>query len=112
MVEIRVKGNMSGMFADGPIVAARGLTLGDFLNLVGWDRIDHFKLNCEGMEYEILDYIIANELMPLIKTLHVQFHPILADSNARYEAIAVGLSKTHDLDFRDPWVWESWTLKP
>ena len=67
------------------------------------------KINIEGMEYALLDYILDKGLMKEIKYLQVQFHLIDGvDSEGLYKRLAERLSKTHKLSWRFPFVWESW----
>ena len=63
------------------------------------------KINIEGMEYDLLDYMMP--FISEIKHLQVQFH-LIPDHEKRYKRIADQLSKTHKLSWRYPFVWESW----
>lgn len=70
------------------------------------------KINIEGAEYPLLDYIIEKGLMGNIRHLQVQFHLIEgANCEREYELLAKRLSVTHDLVWRYPFCWESWKLK-
>lgn len=70
------------------------------------------KINIEGMEYELIQYIISSGLMKNIKYLQVQFHLIEGvNTEAKYKALAKQLSKTHSLTWQYPFVWESWQRK-
>jgi len=67
------------------------------------------KLNIEGGEYQLLDYIIFKDLHKQIKNIQVQFHKVEDfDYEKRYKEIAEELSKTHRLTWRYPFVWENW----
>lgn len=71
------------------------------------------KINIEGYEYALLTYIMAKGLHKNIKNIQVQFHE--TDDSFPYEnaylRIAKELSKTHELQWRYPFVWESWRRK-
>lgn len=68
------------------------------------------KINIEGGEYELLNYILSKGLMRNIVDLQVQFHLIEGkDCEKMYSEIAKELSKTHKLTWRYPFCWENWT---
>lgn len=70
------------------------------------------KVNIEGGEYELLNYIINKGLIGNIRNLQVQFH--IVDNIAwqlLYDELAKRLSETHELTWRYPFVWENWRLK-
>lgn len=70
------------------------------------------KINIEGGEYQLLDYIIEKGLIGNIAELQVQFHLIEgADSEKEYNLLAKRLSMTHKLTWRYPFVWENWARK-
>jgi hypothetical protein len=63
------------------------------------------KINIEGAEYELLNYMNIKN----IKYLQVQFHLIDGyNCESLYEQVVKKLSKTHKLSWRYPFVWESW----
>ena len=67
------------------------------------------KINIEGGEYELLQYIISKGLMKNIKNLQVQFHYIEGkDCEKMYSVIEGLLSLTHRQTWRFPFVWENW----
>jgi hypothetical protein len=67
------------------------------------------KINIEGGEYQLLDYIIEKGLIIRVKNIQVQFHLVDgADSQKEYELLAKRLSVTHKLTWRYPFVWENW----
>lgn len=76
------------------------------------DDVQVCKINIEGMEYDLLDYIMDKELMSKIGHLQVQFHMIEGvDVEARYASIVKRLEETHRLEWRYPFCWESWQRK-
>lgn len=73
------------------------------------DDIALMKVNIEGGEVDLLNYIISKGLMYKINYLQVQFHYVSGlDSEGLYQDIARKLSLTHSLQWREPFVWESW----
>lgn len=78
------------------------------LELLGEERIALAKINIEGGEYDILPRLIESGWITRIDALMIQFHQIDAGSQARYDAIAAELARTHGLSWRYPFVWELW----
>jgi hypothetical protein len=70
------------------------------------------KINIEGSEYELLNYIIDKGLVKHINNIQVQFHYIEGqDCEKMYEELATKLSKTHSITWRTAFVWENWKRK-
>jgi hypothetical protein len=70
------------------------------------------KINIEGAEYVLLQYIISKGLHKNIRNLQVQFHLIEGQNcEELYSLIASALSETHELTWRYPFVWENWRRK-
>jgi len=72
--------------------------------------VDLIKLNIEGDEYDVLDYIINNQIQENFGDIQVQFHKI-GNFQERYNNIKKELEKTHELTYYYPFVWENWKLK-
>lgn len=69
------------------------------------------KINIEGGEYLLLNYIMKKGLHLNIKNIQVQFHMVEGVEWERwYKDISTELSKTHKLTWRYPFVWENWCL--
>jgi hypothetical protein len=67
------------------------------------------KINIEGCEYALLDYIISKGLHEKVRNFQVQFHLLdNMNNDLMYQGIADSLSETHDLTWRVPFVWENW----
>lgn len=67
------------------------------------------KINIEGMEYDLLDYLIELDMVKNFEYLQIQFH-ITGDIDyiSRYNTIIDNLKKTHIQEWCYPFVWESW----
>lgn len=78
---------------------------------LGRDSYDLVKINIEGGEYELLDHLLNEDLIRRFRFLQIQFHPEVRSAERRREAIVEGLARTHELQWRYPWVWESWALR-
>lgn len=71
------------------------------------------KINIEGGEYELLNYIAVKGKMGVIEELQVQFHEIDGgDVSVLYEYLSGVLGLTHELAWRYPFCWESWRIRP
>lgn len=81
------------------------------LRELGRDRYDLVKINIEGGEYELLEHLLAEDLVRRFRFVQVQFHPDAPEAERRMRAIIDGLGRTHDLQWRYPWVWESWARR-
>ena len=75
---------------------------------MGIDRIDLMKINIEGGEYELLEYILDRDLVSRVDNIQVQFHDIASDSETRMDAILRRLSETHGPTYQYRLVWENW----
>lgn len=69
------------------------------------------KINIEGGEYDLMDYILSQGLQKEVRNFQIQFHYIEnVDVLSRYLKITSILSRTHVLTYRYPFVWENWKL--
>ncbi|MBK5305883.1 MAG: FkbM family methyltransferase [Frankiaceae bacterium] len=73
--------------------------------------IDLLKLNIEGLEYNVLDSLLAAGLQSSIRFLQIQFHDFAPDAVNRRERIRAELRLTHELAWDFPFVWESWSRR-
>lgn len=74
-------------------------------------RIDLMKINIEGAEYDLLDYLIESNLIKRIANIQVQFHDFVPDAERRMSLIHKRLQETHEIAWQYPLVWESWKIK-
>jgi len=58
-------------------------------------KIDLIKINIEGGEYPILEYIIENDLVSFIDNYQIQFHNFVIDAIDKRNHIVQALSRTH-----------------
>lgn len=83
----------------------------ELLLSLGVHKIDLMKINIEGGEYDLLEHMIDNGSINLVKNLQVQFHNFVPNAIDRREKIRRRLSLTHHETWCYEFVWESWTLK-
>jgi len=85
------------------------MSIGDFLEIQGIRRIDLMKLNIEGSEYDLLEYILSTDLINIITDVQVQFHCI-PNAGPRREEIRRQLANTHTQTYNYDFVHENWHL--
>jgi FkbM family methyltransferase len=83
----------------------------EYINEHKISKIDLLKVNIEGAEYDLLEYIIKTGFIVNIYNIQVQFHDFFPDSEKRMKKIQSSLSKTHKLTFQYVFIWENWQLK-
>lgn len=83
----------------------------EYINERQINKIDLLKINIEGAEYDLLEYIIQNNYVLKIKNIQVQFHDFFPDSEKRMKHIQSELNKTHKLTYQYPFIWENWQLR-
>ncbi len=86
-------------------------TISSFMKESGIEKIDLFKINIEGAEYELLEEIIKNEIHHQIENIQVQFHVFIPNCQERREKIREELSKTHECTYNYDFIWENWRIK-
>lgn len=82
-----------------------------FLSQCGTDEWHLAKLNIEGGEYALLNRLIETGRIASIKHLQVQFHLHVPGARDQYRKLAKRLRQTHKLQWRYPFVWESWVRR-
>lgn len=75
------------------------------------ERVDLIKINIEGAEYDLMEFMIDAQLQTRLIDIQVQFHDFVPDAQNRMERIRSRLSETHVLTWSYPFVWENWRLK-
>jgi FkbM family methyltransferase len=83
----------------------------DYVNQNGIKKIDLLKINIEGSEFDLLEYLIKMNFVSNIVNIQVQFHDFFPDAEKRMHKIQTELGKTHALTFQYPFIWENWQLK-
>lgn len=78
---------------------------------LGVKQIDLMKINIEGDEYDLLDLMIENKTITVVRNLQIQFHNFVPDAIERRDSIRRKLRLTHFETWCYEFVWENWTLK-
>jgi len=74
-------------------------------------KIDLFKINIEGGEYEVIPALIKSGKVKDISDIQVQFHTFIDNAKVQRRSIRKELSITHELTYDYWFVWENWKLK-
>lgn len=82
-----------------------------FFNEQNITSVDLIKINIEGGEYDLLDYIIEKDMAKIFKNIQVQFHNYIANSEEKMVSIQNKLTKTHQISWQYRFVWENWVRK-
>jgi FkbM family methyltransferase len=109
--ELRIKGDMTGLFADGPAESISVIKIDAALSCSRNGRFKVAKVNSEGSEYEILEYVLAQGLTDKCDNWQIQFHTVVDNYEARRAAIYAGLEKAHKLTYNEPYVWCNFELR-
>jgi FkbM family methyltransferase len=109
---IAVHGDQSSLFHAAVETSSQtGVDLvkaSDFFASEGVGQVDLMKVNIEGGEYDLLDHLLDEDLMPTIVDLQVQFHDFVPDAERRMRGIQQKLRATHDPTYQVEFVWENW----
>jgi len=105
----RIKGDMTGAHADqGEEVEVKLVGVVYFMEYFAPDGVDLFKLNVEGHEFEVIEKLIDSGVIAKVRNLQCQFHNVVPNAQARYDALQKKLAETHHLTFDHGWVWQNW----
>lgn len=107
--EFGVQNDSSGIFAGSPlkekVIIMEAVP---HLRQIHKGHFDLIKINIEGGEYALLEHFIKEDFLTAFDNLQAQFHTCAPDWENRYAAIATALSRSHELTWREPFVWENW----
>jgi FkbM family methyltransferase len=87
------------------------IKIDEFMLSENIEFVDLLKMNIEGSEYKLLEYIIKNNMTTKFKNIQVQFHKDPFDGwEEVYNFIIDNLQKTHHLTYHYEFTWENWEL--
>lgn len=111
-LQIGLGGDRSSAFqAATETRTGRIVKMEEFLATQGITHINLMKINIEGGEYELLEYLLDTGLVAQIADIQVQFHDFVPDAEARMRAIQTRLRQTHSLTYQVEFVWENWAMR-
>lgn len=97
----------------GQVEEAKFVDILSFMNNENINTVKLMKLNIEGGEYDILEYLIKTGNITRFENLQIQFHDI-PEINGKQRMIKIQneLQKTHELEWAyRPFIHESWKIK-
>ncbi len=110
-ISISLEGDSTSFFKEnGQTEIIKAEEFCSFMDSQGISNIDLLKLNIEGAEYDLLDYIIEKNWACRIKNIQVQFHDFIPNADSRMKFIQQSLSKTHHTTYQVEYVWENWEI--
>jgi FkbM family methyltransferase len=75
-------------------------------------EVDLLKMNIEGAEYDLLEYMINKGMLTKFKNIQIQFHDNSVDNwRERYNKITETLNLTHFLTYKFEFKFENWQLR-
>lgn len=83
----------------------------EYLHKENIDYIELIKINIEGGEFDLLDYMIENNIHKCIDNIQVQFHDFVVDAPKRRNIIREKLEFSHLITYDYYFIWENWSLK-
>jgi hypothetical protein len=108
---ISVDGDASSIMAhSGQQEQISIISIDDIICNHSLSKIRLMKINIEGAEYDLLDYMINTAIVDRIEDIQVQFHSFVTNSADRRQRIRDRLQKTHHLTYDYEFVWENWRL--
>ena len=114
-VSINISDNASSIFykkrKGARVETVKLVNLLDFVQDHNIDKIDLIKINIEGGEYDLLEYLIKSRFTPKILNIQVQFHNFIENAQERMLNIQRELERTHQITYQYAFVWENWTIK-
>jgi len=108
------KGSMSGVASEGDREVE--VLIEDIVDILQYPELNQIavaKINAEGSEYDILEYLIGRQQQ--IDNIQIQWHAVVPNCVERRKAISDALSLTHELTWQAPEFdcgHENWKLKP
>jgi FkbM family methyltransferase len=110
-VTFTVSGAATSAFRGGQVgtaVEAELVDVRDVFASLGGRSVDCLALNIEGSEYDVLERMVACDLIRSVGCFVIQFHDVGPDAPRRRERAREALARTHRMVFEFPFVWERW----
>ena len=95
----------------GKVIKGKLIDYVEFIEKERIKQIDLMKLNIEGGEYDLLEYMINSGRIRNVKNLQIQFHSFVPNAKTRMQNIQSQLKKTHELTYQYEFIWENWKLR-
>ena len=73
-------------------------------------KIDLMKINIEGGEYPLLQYISDKNKLEIVDQYQIQFHNFIDEAESKRNSIIKSLGDSHHQTWCYKFVWENWQL--
>lgn len=83
----------------------------EFLFDEGIFHIDLAKINIEGEEYRLMEYLTSHPELNIIENYLIRFHTFINNYDEKRNNIIKTLSKYYNCNFNYEYVFEGWTMK-
>lgn len=111
VVGFSVQGDASSMHYGIAQETVQLKKIDDFLKEENIETVDLMKMNIEGAEYELLEYIILKKIIKKFKNIQIQFHENPYDGwKEKYEFVIENLNLTHHLTYQYEFKFENWKI--
>lgn len=92
-------------------IAIEVMAVDEFMEEHNHNHISLIEINIEGGEYDLLDYMVGQEIVKRFDNITIQFHDVFPDASDRMQSIWTALSKTHELTYQYIFNFENWKRK-
>ena len=75
------------------------------------DQVDLMKVDIEGREYDLLQYLIKENKLPITKKYQIEFHGFIENARGKRDYIVSALQKNFEHKWYFDFVWEGWEQK-
>ena len=93
----------------GAVVAQKDFAA--FVQERGIARIDLMQVDAAGAEYDLLTHVVDSGLIAILDGIQVRFDPDVEGADRRRASLQGMLSRSHELVYDFPFVWESWSAR-
>lgn len=111
-IDISINGDKSSVFVD--LENKEKIVIKDIIEFIKEEKIsavDLIKINIEGEEYNLLEYLSDTPELLIFKNYLIQFHPFVVNYAERKVNISLKLSNHFNSVFNFEMIWEGWTIK-
>lgn len=114
--EISLEGDSSSVFKAGEVAGATETIylkdVREFLFEQDIFRVHLAKINIEGEEYRLMEYLISTPELNIFDNYLIQFHTFIDNHVKRRDGIVKGLSEYYNREFNYEFIFEGWSMKP
>jgi FkbM family methyltransferase len=112
--EISIEGDRSSIHFDSKTIEKECIKVKNIREFLFEEQIffvDLIKINIEGEEYNLLEYLMNTPELCVFQNYVVQFHRNIENHISRRNFILNNIKKFYDIIFSVDFVWEGWSIK-